>query len=40
MEGLVWLFNFLDPHIKLVQLLINQVFEVVRRIEDTINTTH
>jgi len=40
MEWFVWLLNFLDPHVQLVQLLINQILEVIRSVKDTIDTTH
>lgn len=39
-EWLVGLLDLFDPHVQLVQLLVDQVLEVVRRVENTIDTTH
>jgi hypothetical protein len=36
-ERLVRLFNLLDPHVEGVELLLNEVVEVVRGVEDTVN---
>lgn len=40
MERLVWLLNFLDPHVQWVELLLNQVIEVVRCAENARDWTH
>ena len=39
-EWLVGFLNLLDPHIKLVQLLLDQIIEIIRCVENTINRTH
>ena len=39
-EWLVRLLNFLDPHIKRVKLLLDEVIEVIGCVEDTIDGTH
>lgn len=40
MERSVRLLNLLDPHVQLIKLLLDQVVEVVRRVEDTVDGTH
>jgi len=39
-ERLIRLFNFLNPHVQRIKFLLNQVIEVVRCVENTINRTH
>ena len=39
-EGSVGLLNLLDPHIQRIKLLLNQIIEVVRCVENTIYRTH
>jgi hypothetical protein len=39
-ERLVWLLNFLDPHIQWVKLLLDQIVEVVRCAENTRDWSH
>ena len=40
MEGFVRFFNLLDPHVKGVQFLLDEVIEVVRCVEDSVDRTH
>lgn len=40
MERLVGLLDLLDPHVKRVEFLFNQVIEVVRGIEDGVDGSH
>ena len=40
MERLVGLLNLLDPHVKLVQFLLDQIVEVIRCVENAINRSH
>ena len=40
MERLIRFFNFLDPHIQRIKFLLNQVIEVIRSIENSINRSH
>ena len=40
MERLVGLLNFLDPHVQRVKFLFDEIIEVVRSVEDTIDGTH
>ena len=39
-ERLVGLLNLLDPHVQRVKFLLNEVVEVVRGVEDSVNGTH
>jgi len=39
-EGLVRLFDLLNPHVKRVQLLINQILEVIRGVENAVDGPH
>jgi hypothetical protein len=40
MERLVGLFDLLDPHIKRVKFLFNQIIEVIGSVEDTVDGSH
>jgi hypothetical protein len=40
MERLVGLLNLLDPHVEGVKLLFNEVIEVIRSVENTVNGSH
>ena len=40
MEWFIRFLDLFDPHIQLVQFLIDQIFKVVRGVEDTVDTTH
>lgn len=40
MERLVRLFDLLDPHVKRVKFLFNQIIEVIGCVEDTVDGSH
>jgi len=39
-EWLVRFFNLLDPHVQRVKFLFNEVIEVIRSVEDTVDGSH
>jgi hypothetical protein len=40
MEWLVRFFNLLNPHVKRVELFFNQVIEIIRGVENTVDGSH
>lgn len=40
MEWLVGLLDLLDPHVQGVEFLLDEIVEVIGRVEDTVDGTH